>query len=87
MRPRARKDVSLQEVGTEGLLYDREAGMVHILNRTALFAWKQCDGSLTAEEIAAAMRGRFEVDAQVDIARDVLHILAGFADKGLLEGS
>ena len=84
-RPRARGDLGLQEVGEEGLLYDREAGKVHILNRTALFTWRKCDGTRTAEEIAGALRETFAGPAAVDIRRDVLQILASFAERGLLE--
>ena len=84
-RPRARRDLSLQEVGDEGLLYDREEGMVHILNRTALFAWRQCDGSRTADQISGLLQEAFRNSTSVDIRRDVLQILASFAERGLLE--
>ena len=84
-RPRARRDLSLQEVGDEGLPYDREAGMVHILNRTALFTWKRCDGSCTNAAIAEALHSAFAGADSVDIARDVPQILASFAERGLLE--
>lgn len=84
-RPLARRDLRLQEVGSEGLLYDRDAGMVHILNRTALYAWKRCDGSRTAESIAEEMGEAFSECESVDISRDVLQILSNFAERGLLE--
>lgn len=84
-RPVARRDLSLQEVGSEGLLYDREAGMVHILNRTALFAWKRCDGSRSAAAIAEEMGRVFPDGEEVAIRRDVLKILSSFAERGLLE--
>jgi hypothetical protein len=84
-KPRARRGLSLQEVGEEGLLYDREAGMVHILNRTALFAWRQCDGTRTGDEIAGLLHGAFQGPSSVDIRRDVHQILSSFAERGLLE--
>jgi hypothetical protein len=83
--PSARGDLTLQEVGSEGLLYDREAGMVHILNRTALCAWKICDGSHSADEIASRLGEVFPGGDPVAIRDDVLQILTSFAERGLLE--
>ncbi len=85
-RPRARRDLALQEVGEEGLLYDREAGMVHILNRTALFAWKLCDGTRDSSGIAEALHQAFSGGRELELRADVLHILASFSERGLLEG-
>jgi len=83
--PRARKDLSLQEVGEEGLLYDREGAMVHILNRTALFAWRLCDGTHTPEEIASAIEATFRGAEPERVRRDVTRILAEFGDRGILD--
>lgn len=83
--PRARKDLVLQELGTEGLLYDREGSLVHILNLTALHAWRLCDGSRTTDEIAEAVRATFAGTEKRDVRGDVEELLARFSERGLLE--
>jgi len=83
--PRARRDLSLQEVGEEGLLYDREGAMVHILNRTALFAWRMCDGRRKPEEIGAALVKAFRGAEPGRVEADVRRILEEFEERGILE--
>jgi len=85
--PRARRDLILQEVGDEGLLYDREGGLVHILNLTALCAWRLCDGSRSVEQIARGVEESFRSTEGVDVRRDVEEIITRFAKRGLLERS
>ena len=83
--PRTRHDLVLQEVGDEGLLYDREGALVHILNMTALFAWKLCDGTRSVEEVAEAVRSGFRGTATQDVRRDIEGLLARLEERGLLE--
>lgn len=83
--PRARADLLLQELGEEGLLHDREGSLVHILNLTALFIWRQCDGTRNVSDIVDAVRGAFSGADGRDVRRDVETALAQFADRGLLE--
>jgi len=84
-RPRIRRDLALQEVGEEGLLYDREGAVVHILNRTALHAWRLCDGRHTVEEVVASLVSTFSGADSDRVRRDVARMLADFAERGLLE--
>lgn len=83
--PRARKDLVLQEVGEEGLLYDREGAMVHILNRTALHAWRLCDGRHTIDEIVEELVSAFRGAEASSVRRDVEKMLTALLDRGLLE--
>jgi len=83
--PRTRRDLVLQEVGEEGLLYDREGALVHILNSTALFTWKLCDGTRSLDEIADSLRSAFRGTASQDIRRDIEELLGKLAERGLLE--
>ncbi len=85
--PRGRRDLVLQELGDEGLLYDREGALVHILNLTALFTWRLCDGTRSVDEIAAAVRDAFSGTDRTDVRRDVEGLVARFAERGLLEPS
>lgn len=83
--PRARRDLVLQELGDEGLLYDRAGALVHILNLTALFVWKRCDGVATVESISDSIRRSFSGTDGRDLRGDVEGVLERFAEKGLLE--
>lgn len=83
--PRARRDLVLQEMGDEGMLYDRAGALVHILNLTALFVWRQCDGVATVESISDSIRRSFSGTDGRDLRRDIEGVLERFAEKGLLE--
>ncbi len=61
-RPRRRADVSARVVEGECVILDRRWGLVHQLNATASYIWDRCDGTSTADEIAAGMAERFDVD-------------------------
>lgn len=83
--PRARRDLLLQEVGEEGLLYDREAAQVHVLNRTALLIWKLCDGGHGPEAITIKLVEAFTGAEASRVRGDVDRVLADFSTRGLLE--
>lgn len=83
--PRARKDLVLQELGEEGLLYDRDGALVHILNTTALFTWRLCDGSRSPEAIIEVIRSSFTGTDGKDIRSDVEGLLTRFFEQGLLD--
>ena len=85
-RPKARRDLVLQEVGHEGMLYDRAGERIHILNVTALTIWKACDGARDLDGLAGIVAGRFtNIDGQ-DIKGDIESLLSDFEERGLLEG-
>lgn len=85
--PRARADLVLQEVGNEGMLYDRAGERIHILNVTALAIWKACDGSRDVDAIQAAVSRRFSHVEGHDIRRDIEKLLTEFEQRGLLAGA
>lgn len=85
-RPKARRDLVLQEVGQEGMLYDRAGERIHILNITALTIWKACDGARDLDGLTQLVAGRFtSIDGQ-DIKGDIEKLLSDFEERGLLEG-
>jgi len=83
--PRARKDLVLQEVGKEGLLYDRDGELIHILNVTALQIWKACDGERSVAGLESIIRKRFTGLDGHDVRSDIETLLAQFDERGLLE--
>lgn len=85
-RPKARVDLALHEVGREGLLYDREGELVHILNVTALEIWRHCDGEKDLEIIEAAVRARFSGVNGQDVRGDIERLIIQFGERGLLVG-
>lgn len=85
LKPRTRKDLVLQEVGDEGLVYDREGALVHILNATALFTWKLCDGSHSVPALTDAVCAAFAGATEPDVLRDLQGLVGQLAERGLLE--
>lgn len=83
--PKARRDLVLQEVGKEGLLYDREGELVHILNVTALAIWKACDGESSLIAMESLIRTRFSGLDGHDVKADIEKLLRQFDERGLLE--
>lgn len=84
--PAARGDLTLQEVGREGLLYDREGELIHILNATALVIWKAMDGQRDEAAIEAILRERFSGLDGHDVIGDIRALLAQLDERGLLAG-
>jgi hypothetical protein len=82
--PKARTDLMLQEVGSEGMLYDRTGERIHILNVTALAIWKVCDGSRDINAIGAAIGLGFSGLEGHDIKSDIEKLLTEFEERGLL---
>jgi hypothetical protein len=82
-RPKAReRDLVVESVDQELLVYDLERDRGHCLNDTAALVFEHCDGTRTAAELAAhlsAETGR-EIDEEV-----VERALARLGDEGLLE--
>lgn len=84
-RPKARRDLVLQEVGQEGMLYDRAGERIHILNVTALTIWKACDGARDLNGLTEVVASRFTSTEGQDIKGDIEKLLSDFEERGLLE--
>jgi hypothetical protein len=81
--PDPNKDVIVQDVFGEMLVYDLERNIVRRLNRTAAAIWKQCDGRKNVAEITRAVAPQFE--GQVD-DQTVLFAVHRFSRAHLLAG-
>jgi hypothetical protein len=65
MLPVARtKNLLIQEVGNELIVYDRENNASHCLNLMASTVWHYCDGNYTINDIAKLL------EKELDIAKD-----------------
>jgi hypothetical protein len=82
MRPRARPDVLLQELGDEGLLYDFATHRAHCLDRGALAVWRRCDGTRSIAELTKLV----SAELGTPVTRDWIHAaLVQLGSSGLLE--
>ncbi|HRN68433.1 MAG TPA: PqqD family protein [Promineifilum sp.] len=81
--PKARHNIEAKEIGDETLLISGDD--IHVLNETAAFIWKLCDGTCDPAAIEAALREEYDVPSDRDVAIDVARALADFRSKGLLD--
>ena len=78
-------DVVLREAGEEGtLLFNPDTGQVRVINATALFAWRRCDGAHTIGQIAAALADVYECDGRDEVLVDLRVFLAELARAGFV---
>jgi len=84
LTPKKRADLNVWEVEGEGIVYDPNSGMGHVLNPTALRIWSLCDGRHTPKAIEKALVHEFPDKGDI-IPGDVGMALAQFGDLGLLE--
>jgi hypothetical protein len=86
VRPKARDDVAVADIDGESVLYDPRVDSLYHLNQSAAIAFKLCDGTGTADEIALDMA---EVSGQPtdEMLDQIKHMVHHFEDLGLLEGS
>jgi|DewCreStandDraft_2_1066082.scaffolds.fasta_scaffold00296_2 PqqD family protein of HPr-rel-A system len=83
-RPRRVADVTASDLDDELVLYNLRTDQVHVLNATAAAIWELCDGSLTADEIAAVLADACSVPL-ARVQPDVQNMLAEFHQAGLIE--
>src|ERR1041384_5219890 len=60
------KDLVVQELPDELMIYDLKAHKAHCLNNTAALVWHHCDGKTTTAEMAALLGA--EIGSPVDEA-------------------
>ena len=85
--PEPNRNVIVQDVFGEVLVYDLERNIVRRLNRAAAAIWKECDGQKNVAEIARALGPEFEGRVDERVVRWALrrfskaHLLAGPAPE------
>lgn len=83
-RPMSNADVSLQWVGQEAILYDRQRGRAHVINRSAAQIWALCDGRATVEEIVRTFAAAYGIPP-ADVHDDVVTVITSFRELGVIE--
>jgi hypothetical protein len=79
-----RKDLSIQQVGEETLIYNERIHQAFCLNQISSAVWAHCDGTQSVEQIAAALCSEL---AQPVTEETVLLALAQMEENGLLESA
>ena len=83
--PLRKEGILSRKLGDEWMLYDRESGVVHVINATAESVWDLCDGNHGPDEIATVLRDTFEVPDGTPVRKEIDEIIEAFFDKGLLQ--
>lgn len=81
--PAAKAGVETQDIGDETLLLDGDD--IHVLNETATFIWRLCDGQHSPAEIEAALREEYAIPPDYDATADIAQTISELQAKGLLE--
>lgn len=84
--PRRQSDLDIERTDTHFVVHDRKHDYVHMLDERALAVLESCDGVHTCNDIARALsyRNRESYD---NVAREVAHLVATFADLALVESA
>ncbi len=83
MRPIQCAKTTLQDVGNELLVLDRETNRLHHLNPTASWIYRRCDGRSSVENLVDALTEQFAVERDT-VERDLLQTLAQLRTLGLI---
>lgn len=84
--PRRETDLDIERNDSRIIVHDRKHDYVHIMDQRALDVLQQCDGKHSCNEIARSLsyRAREPYD---QVAREVAHLVAAFADLALVESA
>lgn len=81
--PKARKrQLIIQEMADETLVYDEGDHKAHCLNKAAAFVWKHCDGRTSVAQITRLMEKQMKASVTEQV---VWHALEQMEKSGLLE--
>jgi len=76
------RNLVVQEIDSEVLVYDMDTDQGHCLNHSAAFIWRACDGNNTTADIVK----KFETNRYGKLTEDLVWIaIDQLIEKGLLE--
>jgi PqqD family protein of HPr-rel-A system len=82
--PPRRKDLSVEILDGEAILYDPATGQTHRLSQSALNVWQQCDGNRTTKALAHRQTEICDIDFETALDH-VEQLVALFEEAGLLD--
>ncbi len=79
-------NVVLREEDEDGaLLFNPDTNQVQVINTTAVFIWKACDGEHTLEAILTALQEEFDETPPADALRQEIQVyLDGMLQSGFI---
>lgn len=81
--PEARcRQLVIQELPDEVLIYDLETNRALCLNKTAAFVWQNCDGQNSVGQIAYLLSKKFKAPIEDAIVRFALREIGGGKSAG-----
>ena len=81
--PPRRKDLVVEILDDEAILFDPATGQTHRLSQGALNVWQQCDGNRTTKALAHRQTEIFDIEFETALDH-VEQLVALFAESGLL---
>ena len=76
MYPKSRnKNLVVQKISNETLVYDLESDKAFCLSETISFVWRNCDGKTSANELAKHISKKYGIEANEDFINLALHEL------------
>ncbi len=84
--PRREKDLEIERTDSRFIVHDRKHDYVHILDERAGAVLEQCDGTRSCTDIAKTLSYRNH-ESYDQIASEVAHLVAAFADLALVESA
>lgn len=84
-RPMRLPHLKERMAGQDLVVYDPHQGRMHVLNLTAAFIWRQCDGSRSQDEMRRNLENEFRLEGMEEIDRDVGEILRSFSEQALID--
>lgn len=84
--PRRNSDLTIERSDEHAIVHDRSHDYVHILDERALAVLQECDGAHSCNDIARTISYRSR-EPYEQIAGQVAHLVAAFADLALVESA
>ncbi len=84
---RRTRRIECQKLDDELLVTDLAAERVHFLNASMAAVWELCDGTRSADQIAAGLAETFDCPQSADLGRAAREALETLADLDLLSAA
>jgi hypothetical protein len=85
-KPIKKENVYARKLGDEWMIYDSELEKVHIINSTAEYVWRMCDGSHDLLTIKAKFLEEYDIKDDQQLENDLRQILEKFEQLGVIRG-
>ncbi|HLI96723.1 MAG TPA: hypothetical protein VKT72_11645 [Candidatus Baltobacteraceae bacterium] len=84
--PRREADLDIEHTDSRIIVHDRKRDYVHVMDQRALAVLQECDGTHSCNQIARELSYRRQ-EPYDNVAREVAHLVAAFADLALVESA